>query len=280
MHLKAASPAREDSEQSRTGRHDTLPLQEANINSTAKMDTCISPGGTLHSVEDLYDMATADLNERIQQAVQQVELKFADHVQRLEDHTASLSISASTENVDVLDGVSYHSQGSRALRKEMLSDVSQKVGDLDARVNQMESLVSYKLVDIESKVKELSNEQGDITQAIHQPSISQGSKEQGNILTPRTSDVSGRNPQRRHMESEDDMENVNDGRGSTSTTLVDRASIVELRRELQAFGMRYHELNGGLLTDFMGQMREAKLMLFGTGRSRQETGHEGRSDRG
>ncbi|KAF9176178.1 hypothetical protein BGZ50_001502, partial [Haplosporangium sp. Z 11] len=42
------------------------------------------------------------------------------------------------------------------------------------------------------------------------------------------------------------------------------ASIAELRRELQAFGMRYHELNDGLLTDLMGQMREAKLMLFDT----------------
>ncbi|KAF9185029.1 hypothetical protein BGZ51_002971, partial [Haplosporangium sp. Z 767] len=95
MHIKAASLAREDSEQSRTGRHDSLPLQQTNINSSAKMDACISPDGTLQSVEDLYDMATAGLNERIQQAVQQVELKFADRVQRLEDHTASLSISAS-----------------------------------------------------------------------------------------------------------------------------------------------------------------------------------------
>lgn len=48
---------------------------------------------------------------------------------------------------------SMHSrQGSTTLRKEMLSNVSQKVGDLDSRVNQMEALVSYKLTDIESKV--------------------------------------------------------------------------------------------------------------------------------
>ncbi|KAF9176536.1 hypothetical protein BGZ51_000391, partial [Haplosporangium sp. Z 767] len=90
------------------------------------------------------------------------------------------------------------------------------------------------------------------------------SEEQENTLTPRTLDVSGRVPQRRHMESEDDTENVNGVRGSNSITLVDRASIAELRRELQAFGMRYHELNDGLLTDLMGQMREAKLMLFDT----------------
>lgn len=47
---------------------------------------------------------------------------------------------------------SHSRQGSTTLRKEMLSTVSQRVGDLDSRVNQMDALVSYKLTDIESKV--------------------------------------------------------------------------------------------------------------------------------
>lgn len=48
-----------------------------------------------------------------------------------------------------------------------------------------------------------------------------------------------------------------------SNDLVDTSSsIVELRHELQALGMRYQELNDGLLTDLMGQMRDAKLVLF------------------
>lgn len=48
-----------------------------------------------------------------------------------------------------------------------------------------------------------------------------------------------------------------------SNELVDTSSsIIELRHELQALGMRYQELNDGLLTDLMGQMRDAKLVLF------------------
>lgn len=48
-----------------------------------------------------------------------------------------------------------------------------------------------------------------------------------------------------------------------SNELLDTSSsIVELRHELQALGMRYQELNDGLLTDLMGQMRDAKLVLF------------------
>lgn len=46
--------------------------------------------------------------------------------------------------------------------------------------------------------------------------------------------------------------------------LIDTGAIMELRRELQAFGTRYHELNDGLLTDLMSQMRDAKLQMFDT----------------
>ena len=47
--------------------------------------------------------------------------------------------------------------------------------------------------------------------------------------------------------------------------LADTSSaIIELRQELQTLGTRYQELNDGLLTDLMGQMRDAKLMLLQT----------------
>ncbi|KAG0313194.1 hypothetical protein BGZ97_010430 [Linnemannia gamsii] len=47
-----------------------------------------------------------------------------------------------------------------------------------------------------------------------------------------------------------------------TSQLLDKATLLELRLELQAFGMRFHELNDSLLTDLMTQMRQAKLMLF------------------
>ncbi|KAG0369977.1 hypothetical protein BGX24_002219 [Mortierella sp. AD032] len=111
---------------------------------------------------------------------------------------------------------SQHSrQGSTTLRKEMLSNVSQRVGDVDSRVNQMEALVSYKLTDIEAKVQVLHD--GQPTTATSQET-------------------------------------------TQDTTLI--ASLLELRLELQTFGMRFHELNDALLTDLMTQMRQAKVMLL------------------
>lgn len=47
-----------------------------------------------------------------------------------------------------------------------------------------------------------------------------------------------------------------------TSQLLSKATLLELRLELQAFGMRFHELNDALLTDLMTQMRQAKLMLF------------------
>lgn len=42
------------------------------------------------------------------------------------------------------------------------------------------------------------------------------------------------------------------------------STIVELRNELHSLGMQYQELSDGLLVDLMGQMRDAKLVLFQT----------------
>lgn len=49
--------------------------------------------------------------------------------------------------------------------------------------------------------------------------------------------------------------------GNPSFT-VDRTTISELRSELQTVGVRYHELNDGMLTDLMSQMRDAKRLLY------------------
>jgi len=59
-----------------------------------------------------------------------------------------------------------------------------------------------------------------------------------------------------------DLSNVDNVELMEADALVDMASITEIRQELQAFGMRYHELNNGLLTELMTQLREAKLMLY------------------
>lgn len=128
---------------------------------------------TQKSIDDFFGMVKSDLDQRIQAAIQEVEQKFLQRVQRLEEHTAVLAgvpedLPASSGDNGNYGGAKAGSLmesltrplpahqnpgGSLALRKEILSHVTEKVGDLDLRVNQMEVLVSYKLVDIESKVR-------------------------------------------------------------------------------------------------------------------------------
>ena len=128
---------------------------------------------TQKSIDDFFGMVKSDLDKRIQEAIQEVEQKFLQRVQRLEEHTAvlagtpedlavvagSASSGGSTKAGSLMESLTrplpanQNPGGSLALRKEILSHVTEKVGDLDLRVNQMEVLVSYKLVDIESKVR-------------------------------------------------------------------------------------------------------------------------------
>ncbi|KAF9089612.1 hypothetical protein BGX23_006550 [Mortierella sp. AD031] len=167
---------------------------------------------------------------------------------------------------------SYHTQqGSTTLRKEMLSNVSQKVGDLDSRVNQMEALVSYKLTDIESKVQELHEGRGAIAQDVQQVAdLQETTITTTNIDTDPLATSESQRPLSFAEGEQPDATSTNTITTNTIATnttprnsqLVDKASIMELRLELQAFGMRFHELNDGLLTDLMTQMRQAKLMLF------------------
>jgi hypothetical protein len=125
---------------------------------------------TQKSIDDFFGMVKTDLDKRIQEAIHEVEQKFLDRVQKLEQHTAALAgaplvdpsmdpMMTRASGGSLMDSLSrplpadMNPGGSLALRKEILSHVTDKVGDLDLRVNQMEVLVSYKLVDIESKVK-------------------------------------------------------------------------------------------------------------------------------
>ncbi|KAG0267159.1 hypothetical protein BG011_008451 [Mortierella polycephala] len=292
------------------------------LSSSARDGNAASPDGrdpvvsfghdTQKSIDDFFGMVKSDLDKRIQEAIQEVEQKFLDRVQRLEKHTAALagvppdadfspesaSTSGGPKPGSLMESLTrplpahQNPGGSIALRKEILSHVTDKVGDLDLRVNQMEVLVSYKLVDIESKVRDLHGAHNSIAQKVHQVAKSHKSNMQG----VRAGDGVGQNtidaeevrisaamqPYRdidargngasaflEPIDDDDEGEGVVSLRarngGKTSTDLVDTSSaIVELRTELQDLGMRYQELNDGLLTDLMGQMRDAKLMLFQT----------------
>ncbi|KAF9200396.1 hypothetical protein BGZ49_009386 [Haplosporangium sp. Z 27] len=252
-HSKNPSLAHVDQQDRETSTVTGLqPLQEANGN-IANADSRPMTG------LDMYDSVKIDLDRRIQEAVQNVEQQLQDRVQKLEQQTASLSPTSGSSLVvrrhdqeqDSLDAPSYHSRGSAALRKEMISSASQKVDDLDSRVNQMEYLVSFKLNDIENKVQELHEGHNAIAQTMDETlhpleKENTESKEMQVYRQPTYSDTDG------------DLAII----GHPNSSLVDKATIAELRQELQAFGMRYHELNDGLLTDLMGQLREAKLMLF------------------
>ncbi|KAF9431072.1 hypothetical protein BGZ76_000589, partial [Entomortierella beljakovae] len=224
------------------------PLQEANGNTANNGDA--QP--TIIDEFDLYNTVKTDLDKRIQLAVQTVEQQLQNRVQRLEEQTASLSIKSANISVDAeleheqeldsLDVQNYHSRGSATLRKEMLSNASQKVEDLDSRVNQMEYMVSFKLNNIENKVLELNDGQNSIIRTMDDAGISPQYEVQSTTTT-------GEMERYRQL-------------AANHPDLVDKTDIVELRQELQSFGMQYHELNDGLLTDLMTQLREAKLLLL------------------
>ncbi|KAF9148490.1 hypothetical protein BG015_009786, partial [Linnemannia schmuckeri] len=147
----------------------------------------------------------------------------------------------------------------------MLSNVSQRVGDLDSRVNQMDALVSYKLTDIESKVQVLHDGQDsnalDTTITTTATALdTTATSSSSDPLQPPLSFAEGEQPLHA-VSSLNPAPNTTRASNRTSQ-LLDKASLLELRLELQAFGMRFHELNDSLLTDLMTQMRQAKLMLF------------------
>ncbi|KAF9985991.1 hypothetical protein BGZ75_002328 [Mortierella antarctica] len=281
-------------------------------------DPAVSFGqDTQKSIDDFFGMVKSDLDKRIQEAIQEVEQKFLDRVKRLEEQTATLAGAPPGMSLSLEDGgeggvpktgslmesltrplpAHQNPGGSMALRKEILSHVTEKVGDLDLRVNQMEVLVSYKLVDIESKVQDLHGAHNTIAQKVHQVAKSHKSNMQGmragdgvgqdtinaeeirigEAMKPyRDMDAQGQGAgaflERLSPDADEDKEGIVSLRGTvrtnaeaSSTDLVDTSSsVVELRHELHDLGMRYQELNDGLLTDLMGQMRDAKLMLFQT----------------
>ncbi|KAF9556145.1 hypothetical protein EC968_008432 [Mortierella alpina] len=239
-HSRRGSSALEDVEQSRTGRYDLAPLQQANNSSAAPVDHLKDRSNTLEadthqSADELYHLTKADLNKRIQLAVQEVEQKFTDRVQKLEAHTASLKAMSSIPAHN-----SLQESIPTAMTCSTLVNVSHHVGDLDSRVNQMKSLIHYKLTDIETKVQELYIGQSKVTQTVDQVNQQREPAEQPGGAASHEQEP----------------------RYGGDTPLIDSAAIMELRRELQAFGTRYHELNDGLLTDLMGQLRNAKLQLF------------------
>ncbi|KAF9119173.1 hypothetical protein BGW39_000516 [Mortierella sp. 14UC] len=270
---------------------------------------------TQKSIDNFFGMVKSDLDKRIQEAIQEVEQKFLDRVKRLEEHTATLagappellSANASSSGEapqagsmmeSLLRPLPAHQNpgGSLAMRKEILNHVTEKVGDLDLRVNQMEVLVSYKLVDIESKVQDLHGAHNSIAQKVHQVAKSHKSNMQGvragdgvgeNTINAEEARIAaamqpyraiepqgpsqGANAYLEPLESGDNivgngivsLRRANSAHDIDSNELVDTSSsIIELRHELQTLGMRYQELNDGLLTDLMGQMRDAKLVLF------------------
>ncbi|KAF9986461.1 hypothetical protein BGZ65_007515, partial [Modicella reniformis] len=262
---------------------------------------------TQKSIDEFFGMVKSDLDRRIQEAIQEVEQKFLHRVQRLEAHTATLAGAPPGESMNLSEAskpgslmesltrplpADQNPGGSLALRKEILSHVTEKVGDLDLRVNQMEVLVSYKLVDIESKVRDLHGAHNTIAQKVHQVAKTHKSNMQGvragdgvgqDTITAEEERISKAMEPYRDIDSEGrgadafvepiDNDAAPEGvvsirarrAGETAGELVDASSaIVELRQELNTLGMRYQELNDGLLTDLMGQMRDAKLMLLQT----------------
>ncbi|KAF9902097.1 hypothetical protein BX616_002032 [Lobosporangium transversale] len=307
-----------------TSTSDSKPFSSSNGADDKQVATASFGQDTQRSIDDFFGMVKSDLDKRIQEAIQEVEQKFLNRVQRLEQHTATLTgmpppnINGDTtgdgsNNGDIIDLASLpkstmdvmtqNPKGSLALRKEILSHVTEKVGDLDLRVNQMEVLVSYKLVDIESKVQDLHGAHNSIAQKVHQVAKSHKSNMQGvragdgvgedtiaaeearisAAMQPyREIDAQGNEAEAflEPIDSDVDENSSNShegvvsirersaragGSANGSSELVDASTaIVDLRKELRELGMRYQELNDGLLTDLMGQMRDAKLMLFQT----------------
>ncbi|KAG0377421.1 hypothetical protein BGX24_006139 [Mortierella sp. AD032] len=313
---------------SKSAESTPLPSSSKSNQNTIVLSTSLPNGGgnptpdptasfgtdTQKSIDNFFGMVKSDLDKRIQEAIQEVEQKFLDRVKRLEEHTATLAgappellLANASSSADAPKGSLMESLlrplpahqnpgGSLAMRKEILNHVTEKVGDLDLRVNQMEVLVSYKLVDIESKVQDLHGAHNSIAQKVHQVAKSHKSNMQGvragdgvgeNTINAEEAriaaamqpyrDIEPQGPSQgasAYLEPLDRGDNiVGDGivslrragsaRDVGSNELVDTSSsIIEMRHELQVLGMRYQELNDGLLTDLMGQMRDAKLVLF------------------
>ncbi|KAF9921643.1 hypothetical protein FBU30_008295 [Linnemannia zychae] len=168
---------------------------------------------------------------------------------------------------EVPENVEYRSnhtrQGSTTLRKEMLSNVSERVSDLDNRVNHMEALVAYQLTDIEAKVQVLHDGQSTLTSVNPITNSTDVTSQQDTLDMAISSQLSnaplsfaeGYQPALAQLEPSTTNSN-------RTSQLLDKASLLELRLELQTFGMRFHELNDSLLTDLMTQLRQAKIMLL------------------
>ncbi|KAF9164544.1 hypothetical protein DFQ26_001351 [Actinomortierella ambigua] len=255
---------------------------------------------TQRSMDEFFGAVKHDLEERIQQAIQGVEQKFLDRVHRLEERNALLAAAAATAAAQndgqqpILEGeegqegswmaslakplpLDQNPGGSVALRKEILNHVTEKVGDLDLRVNQMEVLVSYKLVDIESKVQDLHGAHNSIVQKVHQVAKTQSTKmtdtEAGDGLGADSIKVgeakleTAMQPYRLAHANENNRDRDHDNgsdEDANSKALVSPRAVLELRQEVAALGTQYRDLNEGLLTDLLSQMRDAKLMLLQT----------------
>ncbi|KAG0230445.1 hypothetical protein B0O80DRAFT_494679 [Mortierella sp. GBAus27b] len=319
--LASASATSKDSEASTSV--DTTPLPSSTnveVNSKAVSLTNSTGGAgrvstspsvsfgqdTQKSIDEFFGMVKTDLDKRIQEAIREVEQKFLHRVQKLEEQTATLAgtsdgtldLSGTPKSGSLMESLTrplpadQNPGGSIALRREILSHVTEKVGDLDLRVNQMEVLVSYKLVDIESKVKDLHGAHNTIAQKVHQVAKTHSSNMQGlragegvgqgtitaeeermkkAMQSYRDIDSEGRGAEAfiEPIEGQDASEGVVSIRSRRGVPAADEladtsSAIVELRQELQTLGVRYQELNDGLLSDLMGQMRDAKLMLLQT----------------
>ncbi|KAF9577883.1 hypothetical protein BGW38_006631, partial [Lunasporangiospora selenospora] len=244
---------------------------------------------SIRSVDDLLGSVKTDFDKRIQQAVQEVEQKVMERVQKLEERAvlvAAQSISRRASARTLRNSASFvsvngvpHPTLSAGLtkdsaadrndedqpigqemtdsvdntqRKDDLSNVTLKVGDLDSRINEMEVLVSYKLVDIESQVQGLQNGlqngQNSIIESVDQTSNPHNQQDTTNGIDDLDEALSAEAVVRYNSQYQDEQETIQ--------------AVIDLRGELQELGARYHELNGGLLEDLMSQLREAKLFLF------------------
>ncbi|KAG0339199.1 hypothetical protein BG000_002623, partial [Podila horticola] len=147
-----------------------------------------------------------------------------------ESTVAQLAISESQTATQEATGARQGAQPTSLLSKQ--------VGELDSRINEMELLVTHKLVDIESKVQVL--QEGKDSSRTDSASTTHSSTTEA-----LSSFAEGNTPD-----------------ANPTSILVDRTAISELRSELQTLGVRYHELNDGMLTDLMSQMRDAKRVLY------------------
>ncbi|KAF9426577.1 hypothetical protein BGZ94_006308 [Podila epigama] len=280
----------------RTGYDTAIPGQQGNgLSGSSNVTSTATPpahlGFDVHSPihgSDQIDTAAQQQKEQKDEKQEQAPRVAVQETEKNENVVAQLAISgketgATTAKTTTTTTTTTTTMGERRLQQPMSMLSYHSSEDVDSRVNEMELLVAYKLADIESKVQDIPDDKAILALARDQAA--------SNTFQEENEKTSSDQP----LEADTDAVPTSFGEGhtpdsestttSTATTTTsnrttnvlpnalqmigNRTSIAELRFELQTLGMRYHELNDGLLTDLMAQMRDAKLVLYQTLESEQ-----------